>query len=394
MPQVVTDERAGLVWQGHSDPFGKLDVNLAKRSINNQVFDMKLRLPGQVHDEETGLYQNYYRDYNPSQGRYVTADPIGLGGGTNPYEYAGSNPLVKIDPLGLYQSDVHYYMTYFLAITAGLGAEDARVMALATQYIDDNPDTQPVDETNLLTMMASPLWSQSNLARYHFTLWTQKLGKKPAVIPDRSLNNPLGKSQQLRNLLGYAVPWGRSDCTPNYTSLQFMGGFLHAFEDTFAHRERDNLPYGINAGFGHATGDISPDRTYNHSTFFGGAWTNNESRTLAMELAVYKQITQYMKSMNYIKYPDRLGKVTLPDNKIWLNALKEFNACQADEHSDKAAFKTACNGRYPDPAWKQGGLAAKIQILNDALAQLGYKEKLIWSPNKVTNMATTDGKQR
>lgn len=89
--------------------------------------------------------------------------------------------------------------------------------------------------------------------------------------------------------------------------------------------------------------------------------------------------------MNYIKYPDRLGKVTLPDNKIWLNALKEFNACQADEHSDKAAFKTACNGRYPDPAWKQGGLAAKIQILNDALAQLGYKEKLIWSPNKAGN---------
>ncbi|ECH9486345.1 RHS repeat-associated core domain-containing protein, partial [Salmonella enterica subsp. enterica] len=58
------------------------------------------RLPGQQYDEESGLYYNRHRYYDPLQGRYITQDPIGLKGGINLYTY----PLVPIrytDPLGL-----------------------------------------------------------------------------------------------------------------------------------------------------------------------------------------------------------------------------------------------------------------------------------------------------
>jgi RHS repeat-associated protein len=58
-------------------------------------------LPGQYFDSETGLHQNYFRDYDPKTGRYIQADPIGLAGGMNPYGYVGGNPLSGIDPLGL-----------------------------------------------------------------------------------------------------------------------------------------------------------------------------------------------------------------------------------------------------------------------------------------------------
>ena len=103
---------------------------------------MNLRLPEQMLDRETGLHQNYYRDYDPSLGRYVTPDPLGLGGGMNPYSYAANSPLTNIDPLGLYEEDIHYYMTYFLARAAGVDARMAYIIATGAQYVDDNPDTQ------------------------------------------------------------------------------------------------------------------------------------------------------------------------------------------------------------------------------------------------------------
>lgn len=56
--------------------------------------------PGQTRTL-TDLYYNKYRDYDPSTGRYIQADPIGLEGGENPYLYAGGNPQRWVDPEGL-----------------------------------------------------------------------------------------------------------------------------------------------------------------------------------------------------------------------------------------------------------------------------------------------------
>ncbi len=38
------------------------------------------------------LYYNRHRDYDPTTGRYIQADPIGLDGGQNSYAYAGGIP--------------------------------------------------------------------------------------------------------------------------------------------------------------------------------------------------------------------------------------------------------------------------------------------------------------
>ncbi|MEU4805571.1 RHS repeat-associated core domain-containing protein [Actinosynnema sp. NPDC023587] len=59
-----------------------------------------LRFPGQYHDDETGLYYNVHRYYDPLVGRYATHDPLGLAPSANTRAYAG-NPMSSTDPLGL-----------------------------------------------------------------------------------------------------------------------------------------------------------------------------------------------------------------------------------------------------------------------------------------------------
>ncbi|WP_350311843.1 RHS repeat-associated core domain-containing protein [Acinetobacter thutiue] len=64
---------------------------------------MPLRHAGQYYDSETGIFYNYFRDYDPVTGRYVESDPIGLDGGLNTYGYVGGNALSTVDPNGLMQ---------------------------------------------------------------------------------------------------------------------------------------------------------------------------------------------------------------------------------------------------------------------------------------------------
>jgi RHS repeat-associated protein len=61
---------------------------------------MPLRFPGQYHDAETGWHYNLNRHYDPTTGRYATADPLGLAPSPNHWTYP-ANPTTHSDPLGL-----------------------------------------------------------------------------------------------------------------------------------------------------------------------------------------------------------------------------------------------------------------------------------------------------
>ncbi|MCO6011599.1 DUF6531 domain-containing protein [Actinoallomurus purpureus] len=67
-----------------------------------------LRFPGQYHDRESGLNYNLNRYYQPDTGSYLSADPIGLLGGSRPYGYV-PNTAVWLDPLGLSQEYIKSY---------------------------------------------------------------------------------------------------------------------------------------------------------------------------------------------------------------------------------------------------------------------------------------------
>ncbi|CTB99439.1 rhs core protein with extension [Shigella sonnei] len=95
LPLALISPEGETAWQGEYDEWGNL---LGETSA--QHLQQSLRLPGQQYDEESGLYYNRNRYYDPLQGRYITQDPIGLRGEWNLYKYP-LNPVRFIDSLGL-----------------------------------------------------------------------------------------------------------------------------------------------------------------------------------------------------------------------------------------------------------------------------------------------------
>jgi len=97
-PRLLTDSRGEVVWRANYTPFGEAEVLI-------DTVEFAHRLPGQYADAETGTHYNYYRDYDPATGRYLTSDPIGLKGGINTYAYVENDPLGQSDVLGLAPGD-------------------------------------------------------------------------------------------------------------------------------------------------------------------------------------------------------------------------------------------------------------------------------------------------
>ncbi|AEG92353.1 Ig-like domain repeat protein [Ramlibacter tataouinensis] len=99
-PRLITRQDHTIVWRWDTaEAFGATAANQDPSGLGAFVYNQ--RFPGQVFDSETGLLQNWNREYNPRWGRYVQSDPIGLEGGINTFSYVEGNPLQFIDPMGL-----------------------------------------------------------------------------------------------------------------------------------------------------------------------------------------------------------------------------------------------------------------------------------------------------
>jgi RHS repeat-associated protein len=93
-PFAATGDGGEVLWRARLKAFGEALIDVGQ-------IDQPWRLPGQYHDEESGLHYNLARHYDPRLGRYLSEDPLfdPVNRG-NPYLYAGGDPLGKVDPTG------------------------------------------------------------------------------------------------------------------------------------------------------------------------------------------------------------------------------------------------------------------------------------------------------
>jgi RHS repeat-associated protein len=99
---IINPANNTIVWRWNltNTAFGE-HAPVADPDANAISYTFNLRYPGQWYDAESKLHYNYFRDYDPLNGRYVESDPIGVGGGVTTYAYVNSNPLIFTDALGL-----------------------------------------------------------------------------------------------------------------------------------------------------------------------------------------------------------------------------------------------------------------------------------------------------
>jgi RHS repeat-associated protein len=137
-PRVITRQSdEAVVWRWDTaEAFGATVPDQDPSGLG--VFSFNQRLPGQVFDAESGLFQNWNREYSPRIGRYMQSDPVGLKGGINTFAYVTGDPLRLSDPLGLFGFAEHVWIT-----NEAVGGDSNLVeLAKATAMADFLPGSQ------------------------------------------------------------------------------------------------------------------------------------------------------------------------------------------------------------------------------------------------------------
>ena len=93
-PVQAYDDKGNVVWQADYDIYGNL------RNLHGSRQFIPFRQLGQYEDEETGLYYNRFRYYDPRIGNYISQDPISILGGLNTFAYV-FDCNIGVDVMGL-----------------------------------------------------------------------------------------------------------------------------------------------------------------------------------------------------------------------------------------------------------------------------------------------------
>ncbi len=107
----ISDATGALVEQYTYDVYGTSTIYSGSGVVtNSSAIGNRLMFTARDHDPDTGWYNYRRRYYNPSTGRFVQPDPIGMfGGDVNLYRYCLNSCPNFTDPDGLVRGEVNSY---------------------------------------------------------------------------------------------------------------------------------------------------------------------------------------------------------------------------------------------------------------------------------------------
>jgi RHS repeat-associated protein len=191
---------------------------------------------GRERDGVTGLMYYRARWYDAQIGRFISEDPIGLGGGINPFVYVSNNPDNRIDPSGLYDIDVHYYLTYYLAKKTGCFEDwEARKIAEGDQHSDDDEDKKPG-------------WGKKWVMTWHGPVAVADEAQQKKNADFHAFGTPEQNIRRAAELISQASQGGGN--------LWAMGTYLHFLQDSYSHAD-----FAGNTTWGQTSGGNSVDHT-------------------------------------------------------------------------------------------------------------------------------------
>ncbi len=141
-PVQAYDDNGNIIWQADYDIYGNV------RNLHGSRQFIPFRQLGQYEDEETGLYYNRFRYYDPRIGNYISQDPIRLAGG-NPTLYGYVEDCNKlVDILGFAPTKLADRL--FLKEILGGNAKDGGVYMFRTIDVRDGVEKWYVGKANNL----------------------------------------------------------------------------------------------------------------------------------------------------------------------------------------------------------------------------------------------------
>jgi len=131
------DDAAKIISYEEYHPYGTSAYRATDAS--RQVPARRYRYTGVERDDETGLNYHMNRYYAPWLGRWTAADPSGVNGGTNLYEFVNSRPVIANDPTG---NILWFVVIAAIAITALTVTSDANAPGPNDKTYDSISNTE------------------------------------------------------------------------------------------------------------------------------------------------------------------------------------------------------------------------------------------------------------